>query len=165
LYKIKTMSLVYLGLGTNLGNKEQNLNDAVMTLSIEVGSLVSLSSFYASKPWGFESENQFLNAVALVETNLSPFEVLDSTKLIEKAMGRKTKSSTDYADRLMDIDILLYDNLIVDQPTLKIPHPLITKREFVLIPLLEIEPDIVDPVSKKKFKDIGWQYFNEFENL
>jgi len=147
------MSLVYLGLGTNLGDKEQHLNDAVLELSLEVGSVVSLSSFYASKPWGFNSGNVFLNAVVLMETNLSPAKVLSMIQLIEKKLGRTAKTVAGYEDRLIDIDILLYDMLIIDQPSLKIPHPLISKRDFVLIPLTEIAPDIVDPVSGKKFKD------------
>jgi len=147
------MSLVYLGLGSNLGDKEQNLNDAVMGLSMDVGSIVRVSAFYTSEPWGFNSGNVFSNAVVLVDTNLSPFEVLSKTQLIEKKLGRTAKSVTTYEDRLIDIDILLYDSMIIDQPSLKIPHPLMLKRNFVLIPLTEIAPDLKDPVSGKKFKD------------
>jgi len=147
------MPLVYLGLGTNLGDKEQNLNDAVMELSLEVGSVVNLSAFYASEPWGFNSANVFLNAVVLLETSLSPVQVLSKTQLIEKKLGRRSKSLAGYEDRLIDIDILLYDTLIIDQPSLKIPHPLILKRNFVLIPLTEIAPDLVDPVSGKKYRE------------
>ena len=147
------MSLVYLGLGSNLGNKEKNLNNAVMGLSMDVGSIVSLSAFYTSEPWGFNSGNVFLNAVVLVDTNLSPFEVLANIQMIEKKLGREAKSVAGYEDRLIDIDILLYDSLVIDQPTLKIPHPLILKRNFVLIPLVEIAPDLEEPVTGKKFKE------------
>jgi len=147
------MPLLYLGLGTNLGDKEQNLNDAVMELSLEVGSVISLSAFYTSEPWGFNSANVFLNAVVLVETSLLPVQVLSKTQLIEKKLGRMGKSLAGYEDRLIDIDILLYDMLIIDQPSLIIPHPLISKRNFVLIPLTEIAPDLVDPVSGKKYKE------------
>jgi len=147
------MSLVYLGLGTNLGDKEQNLNDAVTGLSMDVGRIVSLSAFYTSEPWGFNSGNVFSNAVVLVDTNLSPFEVLARTQMIEKNLGRTGKSVTTYEDRLIDIDILLYDSLVIDQPTLKIPHPLMLKRNFVLIPLAEIAPDLEDPVTGRKFKE------------
>ena len=147
------MSLIYLGLGTNLGDKVQNLNDAVMNLSLEVGDVLSLSSFHTSLSWGYDSKNEFLNAVVLLETNLSPFELLDKTQQIERNMGRTSKLTMDYEDRLIDIDILLYDNLIINQPTLKIPHYLMVKRNFVLIPLIEIAPELVDPVSNKKFKD------------
>jgi 2-amino-4-hydroxy-6-hydroxymethyldihydropteridine diphosphokinase len=147
------MSLVYLGLGTNLGDKVQNLNDAVHALSLEVGSVLRLSSFYPSRPCGFESVNEFLNAVVFVETDLSPFELLGITQQIEIKLGRTVKSKSVYTDRLIDIDILLYDSLIIDQPSLKIPHPLIKERKFVLLPLLEVKPELVDPVSGNKFSD------------
>ncbi|MDD4968350.1 MAG: 2-amino-4-hydroxy-6-hydroxymethyldihydropteridine diphosphokinase [Paludibacter sp.] len=148
------MSLVYLGLGTNLGDKALNLNNAVSSLSLEIGNVLAVSSFYASKPWGFDSDNEFLNAVALVETNLSPFEVLAGTQQIERDMGRTVKSSGNYADRLIDIDILFYDNLILNQPTLVIPHPLLTKRDFVLIPLAELAPGLVHPVEGKSMEEL-----------
>jgi 2-amino-4-hydroxy-6-hydroxymethyldihydropteridine diphosphokinase len=148
------MSLVYLGLGTNLGEKERNLNDAVAVLLLEVGAIICQSMFYASKPMGFESENEFLNQVVLIETYLSPFELLTKTQEIERNMGRIAKSSNSYSDRLIDIDILLYDNLIIDQPTLKIPHPLMAERDFVLIPLAEIAPDFVHPVFGRKIDEM-----------
>jgi 2-amino-4-hydroxy-6-hydroxymethyldihydropteridine diphosphokinase len=146
------MPLVYLGLGTNLGDKPLNLNNAVNALSVVVGSVLAVSTYYTSTPWGFESENEFLNAVVLVETNLPPFELLAKTQEIEQNMGRSTKTTSGYEDRTIDIDILLYDKLIIDQPALKIPHPFIVKRDFVRIPLLEIAPELVDPVSNKKFR-------------
>jgi len=146
------MSLVYLGLGTNLGDKPVNLNDAVKALSSEVGNVLKVSAFYASSPWGFESNHEFLNAVVLVETDLMPFALLDKTQEIERNMGRNAKTTFGYEDRTIDIDILLYNSLVMDQPTLKIPHPLILKRDFVLLPLLEIAPELVDPVSNKKFR-------------
>jgi len=152
LYKNRFMSLVYLGLGTNLGDKPLNLNNAVKALSVVAGSVLCVSSFHTSSPWGFESENEFLNAVVLVETKLPPFELLAINQKIEREMGRSAKTTSGYEDRTIDIDILLYDTLIIDQPTLKIPHPLILKRDFVRIPLLEIAPEIVDPVSNKKFR-------------
>ena len=148
------MSLVYLGLGTNLGDKTHNLNAAFGALALEVGSVLRVSSFYASEPWGFESLNDFSNGVVLVETALTPFEVLAKTQQIERSIGRTPKSVTDYEDRLIDIDILLYDNLIIDQPTLKIPHPLLAKRDFVLIPLAELAPDLVHPILGKSMIDL-----------
>ena len=147
------MALVYLGLGTNLGDKEFNLNEAITALGM-VGFVIRQSSFYTSKPWGFESANEFLNAVVLVETNLSPFDVLSVTQKIEKNLGRTSKSTYGYSDRVIDIDILLYDNLIIDQLALKIPHPLLADRDFVLIPLAEIAPDLVHPVLGIKIKDM-----------
>lgn len=148
------MALVYLGLGTNLGEKERNLNDAIISLSQEVGFVIRSSTFYASKPWGFESDNDFLNAVVLIDTNLTPFDVLSKTQEIEKSLGRTAKTISGYSDRLIDIDILLYDNLIIDQPTLKIPHPLIAERDFVIIPLTEIAPELVHPVFGRKMVEL-----------
>jgi len=154
------MSLVYLGLGTNLGDKTQNLNGAVGFLSLEIGNVLAVSSFYTSKPWGFESDNEFLNAVALVETNLTPFEVLARTQQIERDMGRSVKSNGNYSDRLIDIDILFYDNLIIDQPTLVIPHPLLPKRDFVLIPLAELAPGLIHPVLGKNMEELRRELSN-----
>ncbi len=148
------MSLVYLGLGTNLGDKEQNLNNAVMALTLEVGDVLRVSSFYRSKPWGYDSKNEFLNAVALVETSLTPFEVLQKTQEIERNLGRTAKTATGYSDRLIDLDILMYDNLILDQPTLTIPHPLLAVRDFVLLPLSEMAPDLVHPVLGKSIIEL-----------
>ncbi|MDD4991187.1 MAG: 2-amino-4-hydroxy-6-hydroxymethyldihydropteridine diphosphokinase [Paludibacter sp.] len=141
------MALIYLGLGTNLGDKAGNLNEAINKLSSGVGCIVRKSAFYASKPRGFESDNDFMNAVVSVETNLSPLALLAKTQEIERELGRTAKSVDGYADRIIDIDILLYDHLIINEVALKIPHPLITERDFVLIPLHEIAPDLVDPVS------------------
>jgi 2-amino-4-hydroxy-6-hydroxymethyldihydropteridine diphosphokinase len=148
------MALVYLGLGTNLGDKEFNLNEAITALIMEVGEVFGQSSLYKSKSWGFESANDFLNEVVLMKTNLSPFELLSVTQNIEHNLGRTAKSTNGYTDRIIDIDILLYDNLIIDQPTLKIPHPLIADRDFVIIPLAEIALDLVHPVLGIKMKDI-----------
>ena len=108
------MAEVYVGLGTNLGDKEQNLRDAVQKIEEQIGKVVSLSAFYVTAPWGFASENSFLNAAACVDTDLSPLEVLRETQLIERELGR-TKKSVDgvYSDRLIDIDLLLYDDLVL----------------------------------------------------
>ena len=149
-----SMALVYLGLGTNLGDKERNLNEAIRKISLEVGKVICQSEFYASKPWGFESRNEFLNAVVSVETNLLALALLAQTQEIEHELGRTAKSTKGYTDRVIDIDILLYDNEIIDLPELKIPHPFITERDFVYIPLLEIAPNLVHPASGKKFREL-----------
>ena len=131
---------VYLGLGTNLGDKVQNLKDAISRISDAVGRILRQSSFIETEPWGFESSNRFLNAVVCCETEKPPREVLLLTQQIERDMGRKQKSvSVGYVDRPIDIDILLYDDLTVDEPDLKIPHPLMHQRDFVMIPLEEIK--------------------------
>ena len=135
-----TLHQVYLGLGTNLGNKEQNLLKAIELIGEKVGTVVRQSSFIETEPWGFESDNKFLNAVILCETTKTPREVLRITQQIERDMGRtqKSKPKAVYKDRPIDIDILLYDDLKVDEPHLKIPHPLMYERDFVMIPLREI---------------------------
>lgn len=140
------MHQVYLGLGTNLGDKEANLKAAIEEIRKRVGEIASLSAFYASEPWGFESEHSFLNAVCCVISTLSPLEILSISQDIERNFGRKTKSVGGiYSDRTIDIDILLYDDLQIQTPELTIPHPLMWERNFVMIPLREIAPDIVPP--------------------
>lgn len=133
------MHNVYLGLGSNLGNKEKNLLKAIDLIDLKVGKILRQSTFHSSKPDGFDSTNDFLNAVILIATNLTPHEVLHQTQAIEKSLGRKNKSTNGYTDRIIDIDILIFDSLSIDTPELTIPHPLINQRDFVLNPLLEIE--------------------------
>ena len=131
---------VYLGLGSNLGDKVWNLSEAIRLIAERVGQVVRQSSFIETEPWGFRSDNTFLNAVILCETDKSPREVLLLTQQIERDMGRRQKSvSVGYIDRTIDIDILLYDDLTVDEPDLKIPHPLMHQRDFVMRPLEEIQ--------------------------
>ena len=131
--------MVYLGLGTNLGDKRKNLNDAIRMLENLVGEVEKVSSVIETEPEGFKSDNMFLNAVVKVRTALSPFEILDITQDVEKSLGRKEKSSNGiYHDRVIDIDILLYDDINISTPRLVIPHPRMTQREFVMTPLTEI---------------------------
>ena len=131
--------MVYLGLGTNLGDKQKNLNDAIRMLGNQVGEVEKVSSVIETEPEGFKSDNMFLNAVVKVRTALSPFEILDITQDVEKSLGRKEKSSNGiYHDRVIDIDILLYDDINISTTRLVIPHPRMTQREFVMTPLTEI---------------------------
>ncbi len=131
--------LTYLGLGSNLGNKEQNIKHAIQLIAQKIGSIVRQSSLYYSEPMGFQSDNQFVNAVILVDTVLEPEALLLQTKEIELEMGRTNKSTAGiYQDRIIDIDILLYENLFIDLPDLQIPHPRMFERDFVLKPLSEI---------------------------
>ena len=147
--------MVYLGLGTNLGNKEQNLRMSVKKIEERIGNVVSLSAFYATAPWGFSSENSFLNAAVCVETTLLPLQVLEETQRIERELGRTEKSVNGlYADRLIDIDLLLYDDRVMDAEGLILPHPLMTERRFVMEPLSEIAPDVVHPVLHKTMKEL-----------
>lgn len=154
------MANVYIGLGTNLGDKEQNLRDAVHRIEEQIGKVLSLSAFYVTAPWGFASENSFLNAAACVETQLFPLEVLQETQTIERELGRTKKSVNGaYSDRLIDIDLLLYDDLVLsvtsaDGAELNLPHPLMAKRDFVMRPLAEIAPALQHPVLKQTMKEI-----------
>lgn len=146
---------VYFGLGTNLGDKEQNLRLAVQHIEERIGKVVSLSAFYATAPWGFASDNAFLNAVVCLETSFPPLEILSVTQSIEKEMGRTHKSVNGvYSDRVIDIDLLLYDDLILDTPALRLPHPLMQERRFVMEPLAEIAPDVMHPVLGKTLGNI-----------
>jgi 2-amino-4-hydroxy-6-hydroxymethyldihydropteridine diphosphokinase len=141
------MHTVFLSLGTNLGDKERNLNDAIAHIQRRIGTVVAKSAFVQTEPWGFESDNSFLNAAIKVETIQSPEQVLHQTQEIERMLGRVSKSvDGKYHDRIIDIDILLYyvdsvikgDGLHLSTPELTIPHPLMNERDFVLIPLKEI---------------------------
>ena len=151
---IENLHQVYLGLGSNLGNKEENLRKAISMINEQIGTVVRQSAFFYSEPWGYESDNQFVNAVILVETSLSPYDVLTANQRIEHLLGKTQAHATErpsdlslqpsdlrppiYHDRPIDIDILLYDDLHMDEPGLKIPHPLMEERDFVMIPLNEI---------------------------
>lgn len=134
-----TKHQVYLGLGSNLGEREQHIQKAVTLISERIGKVVRQSTLIETEPWGFQSCHRFLNGVVLCETQCSPRQVLKETQKIEKALGRQSKTTLNYCDRPIDIDILLYDNLTVDEPDLKIPHPLMHERDFVMIPLKEIQ--------------------------
>ena len=147
---------VYLGLGTNTGNKNENLARAIELLSLALGSPVALSGIIESEPWGFESENRFLNCVAAFDTRFSPTLLLDTTEEIERTLGRTRKSlNGQYSDRIIDIDILFYGNEIIESERLTIPHPLLHKRDFVLLPLQEIAPLLVHPRLHKKIKELA----------
>lgn len=149
------MAKLYLSLGTNLGDKEQNLRMAVDKINGRIGKVISLSAFYVTAPWGFDSDNSFLNAACCVETSFSVWEVLDTTRQIEQEIGRKSKSvNRVYTDRLIDIDLLLYDDLIINTDKLTLPHPLMTRRDFVMKPLCEIAPDVVHPVFHKRMCEL-----------
>lgn len=137
----------YLAFGTNLGDKERNISEAYHRVGERIGEITDCSSLYYSKPWGFASDNDFVNSVACVKTALTPRQLLAATQQIEREMGRSTKSTGgEYHDRIIDIDIVLYEectedgfrSLHIDEPDLKIPHPLMQERDFVMMPLNEV---------------------------
>lgn len=121
-----------------------------------IGDILTKSNFYQSEPWGFESENLFLNQVLIISTPLNPYKILVEVQAIEKALGRNHKSIDGiYQDRPVDIDILFYDDQIIsDEPLLMIPHPHMASRKFVLKPLCEIAPDMTHPVTHQTIKEM-----------
>ncbi len=151
------MHKVYLGLGSNLGDRHANIERAIALVSERIGKVIRCSSVIETDPWGFDSENRFLNAVLLCETILTPRQVLRKTQGIERDLGKRRQhatqrqssntkvqssrfkvQSTEYHNRPIDIDILLYDDLTVDEADLQIPHPRMQERDFVMIPLQEV---------------------------
>ncbi len=147
------MAIVYLSLGSNLGNRQQLIGRAIEKIKEQIGAVVRQSALFETEPWGFSSPNKFLNAAVCVETQLTPRQLLQATQSIEQQLGRKHKTpasshprtlspssprTSQYSDRPIDIDILLYDNLRVDEPDLQIPHPLMHQRDFVMKPLRQI---------------------------
>ena len=130
---------VYFSLGSNLGDKAGNIREAINRIGELIGEVDRQSTLLITEPWGFESDNSFVNAAVRCITTLSPFEILHLTQDIERAMGRTVKSSDgQYHDRTIDIDILMYDDIHITTPELTLPHPLIKERDFVMIPLSEI---------------------------
>ena len=146
------MSKVYLSIGSNKGNRSVLINKAIDEIEKKVGIIISRSSIYQSKSWGFDS-NDFYNLSLLIDTNIEPKSLLINLKKIEKSMGREDIDGS-YSDRFIDIDILFYDNIIIDSEDLKIPHPKIEIRKFVLVPMLEIADDYVHPILNKTIRQL-----------
>jgi len=140
--------IAFLGIGTNLGDRELILKEAVSRIGENIGSVIRSSSVYITEPWGFQTNNEFLNMVVKIETEFIPSELIEKILMIESLLGR-VRSERQYSSRIIDIDILLYGDLIIDEKNLKIPHPLMHKRKFVLVPLSEIDAELVHPVLKK----------------
>ena len=146
--------MIILSIGTNIGDRKANIENAITALNT-IGSVTAVSPIYSSEPWGFESENGFYNIALIIETSLPPLDLLKETQRIEKELGRTAKTTTAYADRIIDIDIIDYDNQIIkisQQSTvnslLTLPHPLMHLRNFVLYPLADIAPEWMHPILK-----------------
>ena len=151
-------STAYLGLGSNLGDKRRNIESAIAKVAERVGSIHAFSGFYETAPWGYDSKVNYLNVAIAVSTKLSPEELLTITQTIEINLGRHRKTiNGEYHDRLIDIDILLYNGLIINTTNLTIPHPLMHQRTFVLQPLTEIAPQVIHPVLKMSITTL---YYN-----
>lgn len=149
------MSNLYLSIGTNLGDRRSNLKTAITLISQRIGAVQAVSEVVETEPWGFQSPNAFLNQALQVTTGLNPVDALKAAQAIEREMGRTVKSHNSmYADRLIDIDLIFFDDQVIELPGLKIPHPLMHKRQFVLEPLSEIAPEIVHPLLHKTVKEM-----------
>lgn len=135
------MHTAYLALGSNIGDRHRMITEAVGKINVRIGDVLRQSAFHETEPWGFVSDNMFLNAAVCVLTEMPPHRLLEATQSIEKEMGRTAKSEGGvYHDRVIDIDILLYDDLHISTPELTIPHPSMYERDFVMKPLMEILP-------------------------
>jgi 2-amino-4-hydroxy-6-hydroxymethyldihydropteridine diphosphokinase len=145
------MALAYLLLGTNTGNKNANLLNVRNDILRAGIKLIKESAIYETEPWGFTSNGNFLNQVLAIDTFLKPDELLKRLLNIEKQFGRVRKKAG-YESRIIDIDILLYENEIIRQEDITVPHPLMHLRRFVLAPLCEIAPSLIHPVMKKEIK-------------
>lgn len=155
------MAIVYLSLGSNLGDRVGYLQQATSLLKATPNlSVVATSSFYESEPWQMNSDNWFVNAILQVSTSLSPEHLLDECQRIELQLGRTRNNSKGYSDRTIDIDILFYDNLILNNERLTIPHRFFHKRAFLMVPMLEIAQDFVHPLFKKSVMDL----YEDLEN-
>ena len=146
-----TITTTYLGLGSNLGDREDNLRRA-LSLLCQGESPTALSSVYETEPWGYPSQPTFLNTVCALETRLSPQELLELAHGVERELGRVPTFR--YGPRTMDVDILLYGNQVIQMPDLQIPHPLISQRAFVLVPLAEIAPSLMHPTLGKSIGEL-----------
>jgi 2-amino-4-hydroxy-6-hydroxymethyldihydropteridine diphosphokinase len=145
--------ILYLLLGSNLGEKKKQMDEVMDLIPEMIGPVTKQSSFYETEPWGFSSEEFFLNRALQILTYLSPEEVIQKIDQIEKTFGRE-RSGSCYSSRTMDIDILFYDDLVLDHDTLKIPHPRMQDRRFVLVPLDEIAHELIHPVFRKTIGEL-----------
>ena len=144
---------VYFSIGSNLEDREFNIEDALDRIVENIGIVNRTSSFYETEPWGFQSREQFLNIVAEADTGLNPADLMDTITKIENRMGR-IRDKVRYTSRIIDIDILMYEDVIVSDVNLRIPHPLMHERNFVLVPMNEIAPDLVHPVNGKTMSEL-----------
>ncbi len=145
---------VYLGLGSNMGDRKGQLKKATELISKTIGKVAKKSHFYETQPWGNTEQDSFINQVLMVNTTLDPRDILKEITAIEREMGRARKDNEKWGPRLIDIDILLYGKRIIRDKGLEIPHPELHKRAFVLVPLMEIAPEYEHPVLKQQIDEL-----------
>lgn len=151
--------LVYLSLGSNLGDRAGHLRDAIARLE-KVGRVVAASSFYETEPVEFTDQPWFVNSAVVLETNVSPDDLLKLLLAIEREMGRDRSREQKKGPRIIDLDILLFGNEVIDTPELTVPHPAMHERRFVLEPLAEIAPNAIHPKLKKTIEQL-WRELPE----
>ncbi len=142
---------VYIAMGTNLGNRLANLRAAMKSMPPEI-TVLAESHVYETPPWGYENQPAFLNMVIKAETGLEPESLLAYLKQLEVELGRKQNFR--WGPRLIDLDILFYGDLVIDTPPLVIPHPRLHERAFVLVPLMDVAPDLFHPVFHRSIRDL-----------
>ena len=152
------MSFAYIALGSNLGDKEKNLRRALLLLTQQGVEVVRVSSFLSTEPYGVTDQPQFLNAVACVRTSLAPLALLDVLLATELAMGRVRLRH--WGERNIDLDLLLYEDVVLDTPRLHLPHPDMQNRDFVLLPLAEIAPELKHPTLQKTIWELKENLMN-----
>lgn len=152
------MSFAYIALGSNLGDKEKNLRRALLLLTQQGVEVVRVSSFLSTEPYGVTDQPQFLNAVACVRTSLAPLALLDVLLATELAMGRVRLRH--WGERNIDLDLLLYEDVVLDLPRLRLPHPDMQNRDFVLLPLAEIAPELKHPTLQKTIWELKENLMN-----
>ena len=152
------MSIAYIALGSNLGDKEKNLRRALLLLTQQGVEVVRVSSFLSTEPYGVTDQPQFLNAVACVRTSLAPLALLDVLLATELAMGRVRLRH--WGERNIDLDLLLYEDVVLDLPRLHLPHPDMQNRDFVLLPLAEIAPELKHPTLQKTIWELKEDLMN-----
>ena len=148
-WRLNFVAIAYIGIGSNLGNRQKNCSRAIEILVTKGIVIRKKSSMYETEPWGVTDQPRFINMVVEVETELEPHELLRTLKDIEREVGRG--ETFKWGPRIIDLDILLYDNLILDSENLTIPHPQIKHRKFVVTHLVEIKPELRDPISGEKY--------------
>ena len=153
------MSVVYLSLGSNIGNRQSYIDNALIEIELSCGKITGISKFYNTKPWGVENQDDYLNMCVEIDTSLLPEILLNEIHNIEYRLGRKRIEK--WGPRIIDIDIIFYDDIILNLPHLTIPHHLMHQRDFVLVPLSEIAENKIHPVIKKSIAELLYDLNNK----